>query len=256
MQGLLSDPWFYAACVPAVLLVGLSKGGLGGATALIGVPMMTLVLPPVQAAAIMLPILILMDIVSLWTWRGYRHTQTLFYMLPGALAGIAIGWWLASSVSTDMVKLIVGVIAGLFAGRWFWLKLRKSAVERPPSRIRGAFWGVISGYTSFVAHAGGPPFQMYALPLGLHPRTYTGTSVIYFAIVNAVKVLPYFLLGEFSTGNLMASAVLMPFAPLATLAGAWLVKRMKPEVFYPFTYTMVAIVAVKLIHDGLGALSG
>ena len=172
MQDLLTDPWFYAACIPAVLLVGLSKGGLGGATALIGVPMMTLVLAPVQAAAIMLPILILMDMVSLWTWRGYRHTQTLFYMLPGAMVGIAIGWWLAAAVSTDMVKLIIGLIAALFAGRWFWLKLRKASPEKPPSRARGAFWGMVSGYTSFVAHAGGPPFQMYALPLGLHPREF------------------------------------------------------------------------------------
>ena len=250
MESLLTDPWFYAAAVPSVILIGLSKGGLGGATALIGVPLMSLTMSPVRAAAVLLPILILMDLVSMWTWRGYRDGRTLLYMLPGAIIGIGIGWWLAAAVTPSTVKLIVGVIAGLFAARWVWQKFRKSSDHASPNAARGGFWGVVAGYTSFVAHAGGPPFQMYTLPLGLHPRVYTGTSVLFFAVVNAVKVVPYFMLGQFGAANLMASAVLMPFAPLATLAGAWVIKRMKPEVFYPFTYTMVIIVAAKLIWDG------
>lgn len=254
MESLLTDPWFYAAAVPAVVLVGLSKGGLGGATALIGVPLMALTMSPVRAAAVLLPILIVMDLVSMWTWRGYRHTPTLKHMLPGAMIGIGIGWWLAASSSPATVKLIIGVIAGLFAARWVWLKFRKAERHASPNPVKGAFWGVVSGYTSFVAHAGGPPFQMYALPLGLAPRVYTGTSVLYFAVVNAVKVVPYFLLGQFDSANLMASAVLMPVAPLATLAGAWIIKRMRPDVFYPFTYTMVIIVAAKLIWDGLAGM--
>src|SRR3990170_6569113 len=101
MSGLLLDPWFYAAAIPAVILVGLSKGGFGGAMGFIGVPLMALAISPVQAAAILLPILVLMDMVSLWTWRGVYDRATLAIMLPGSLIGIGIGWLTAAMVTAD-----------------------------------------------------------------------------------------------------------------------------------------------------------
>ncbi|MCO6391312.1 TSUP family transporter [Aliihoeflea aestuarii] len=251
---MLTDPWFYAAALPAVFLVGLSKGGLGGAAALIGVPLMALVMPPVQAAAILLPILILMDIVSLFLWRGNRDTATLRIMMPGAVIGIALGWLLAAVVTDAMVRLIVGIVALVFFLRWLASKLGGAEHRAGHSPMRGGFWGVVSGFTSFVAHAGGPPYQVYALALGQEPRVYVGTSVIFFAIVNAIKLVPYFALGQFDAQNLAASAVLMPLAPIATFAGAWIVRRMSAATFYPFMYSMVFVVAVKLIYDGLSAL--
>ncbi len=251
MTSLLSDPWFYAAALPAVILVGLSKGGFGGAMALLGVPLMSLVMSPVQAAAIMLPILVLMDIVSLWTWRGVRDAKTLKIMLPGAMLGIGIGWAMAAYISEDVVRIIVGVVALLFFARWAAQKLTRAEIAASHNRISGTFWGTVAGFTSFVAHSGGPPYQIYALPLKHDPRVYTGTSVVFFAIVNAVKLVPYFALGQFDATNLEASAVLMPAAPLATLAGAWIVRRMKPEIFYPFMYAMVLIIGVKLVWDGV-----
>ncbi len=257
LDPILLDPIFYAFAVPAVILVGLSKGGLGGAAALMGVPIMALVIPPVQAAAILLPILIVMDLVSLWTWRHWRDWKTLKLMLPGAMLGIAIGWATAAVVTADAVRLIVGVVAVAFVLRWLQQRIARSDGIAPHSPVRGGFWGTVSGFTSFVAHAGGPPFQVYAMRLGLDPRLYTGTSVVFFAIVNAVKLVPYFALGQFDATNLAASAVLTPFAPLATLAGAYLVKRMKPEIFYPFMYGMVLLVGLKLVWDGISAfLSG
>jgi uncharacterized membrane protein YfcA len=113
-------------------------------------------------------------------------------------------------------------------------------------------WGIFSGYGSFVAHAGGAPFQIYALPLKLAPREYTGTSVRFFAILNVIKLIPYFALGQLDTQNLAASASLLPFAPLATVAGAWCVRRMKPEIFYPFMYAMALIAAVLITREGFG----
>lgn len=251
MDSLLSDPWFYAAAVPAVVLVGLSKGGLGGAGALMGVPLIALVVSPVQAAAILLPILILMDVVSLWTWRGERDPATLRLMLPGAVLGIGIGWATAALVSAGAVRLIVGIVALAFVLRWLTQKL--AATDRPAEhhRLKAGFWGVVAGFTSFVAHAGGPPYQVYALALKQRPGLYVGTSVVFFAIVNAVKLVPYFALGQFDATNLTASAVLMPVAPLATLAGAWIVRRMRPEVFYPFMYAMILVVGLKLTWDSV-----
>ena len=255
MASLLSDPWFYAAAVPAVILVGLSKGGFGGAVGFVGVPLMALAIPPVQAAAILLPILILMDLVSLWTWRGVFDRDLLWSMLPGSVLGIGAGWLTASLVTADMVRIIVGAVAVVFVLRWVYLTLRhgdQHSARRNP--VLAAFWGTVAGFTSFVAHVGGPPFQVYTLPLRLDPKVLTGTGVIFFAVTNAIKLVPYFALGQFDTTNLAASVVLMPIAPLATLAGAWLVRRMRPEIFYPFTYVTVALIAVKLLWDGMASL--
>jgi uncharacterized membrane protein YfcA len=252
---LLTDPWFYAVAVPAVILVGLSKGGFAGGVGFVGVPLMALTMSPVQAAAILLPILCLMDVVSVWTWWGVYDRKTLADMLPGAFLGVGLGWWLAASVTADMVRLVVGFVAAVFVLRWAYLSLRHGASHAmQPNRIAAGFWGTVSGFTSFVAHVGGPPYQVYALPLRLDPKVLSGTTAIFFAITNAIKLVPYFALGQFDTTNLAASAVLMPLAPLSTLAGAWLVRRMKPEVFYPLTYATVALIAVKLVWDGVADL--
>lgn len=251
MPPLLSDPWFYATSVPAVIMVGMSKGGFGGTMALIGVPLMALAMSPVQAAAIMLPILVVMDVVSLWSWRGQRDRATLINMLPGAVVGICVGWALAVIITVSEVRLIVGVIALLFFLRWAAQAFGYRPAHREQNALAGNFWGSLSGFTSFVAHAGGPPFQIYALPLGLEPGLYVGTSVIFFAVVNALKLVPYFALGQFDTTNLAASAVLLPVAPIATLAGAYLVRRMRPDLFYSAMYVMVLIVSLKLIYDGV-----
>ncbi|WP_099865424.1 sulfite exporter TauE/SafE family protein [Pararhizobium haloflavum] len=255
---MLSDPSFYAVGIPAVVLIGLSKGGLGGAMALLGVPLMALVMSPVQAAAILLPILIVMDMVGLWTWRHDNDRKTLAIMLPGALVGIAAGWALAAYVTDTMIRLIVGLVALWFVVDYLVKQRMAARNGQAAGRQRvaaGSFWGALSGFTSFIAHAGGPPYQIYALPLHMPPRKFVGTSTRFFAVVNAVKVLPYFALGQFDAANLKAAAVLMPVAPLATLAGAWLVRRMKPSVFYPFMYAMVMLAAIKLIWDGVAGIS-
>lgn len=251
MFSLLADPWFFAAALPAVFLVGLSKGGFGGATALMGVPLMALVMPPVQAAAIMLPVLIVMDIATLWSWRGYRDSRLLFSMLPGGLIGIGIGWLTAAVVTNGMVRLIVGLVALLFALRYVQAQLTRTERISTRNGIRATFWASLAGFTSFVAHAGGPPYQIYTLPLKLDPKVYTGTSVLFFAVINAVKLVPYFFLGQFDATNIAASFALVPVAVIATFIGAWIVRRMKPELFYPFMYAMVLIVSLKLIWDGV-----
>jgi uncharacterized membrane protein YfcA len=246
------DPSFLLATLLAVVLVGLSKGGLGGAMGFVGVPLMSLVMSPVQAAAILLPILVLMDIVSLWTWRGNYHRPTLAAMLPGSLVGIGIGWATAALVTAGAIRLIVGLVAILFVARWLYTRYWHGTTHAAsPKPIAAAFWGTVSGFTSFIAHVGGPPFQMYALPLRLDQKTFTGTAVIFFAITNAVKLVPYFALGQFDATNLATSAMLMPIAPLAPLAGAWVVRRMRPETFYTFSYATVGLIAVKLVYDGV-----
>lgn len=255
MPPLLLDPLFYAVAIPSVILAGLSKGGLGGAMGFVGVPLMALAMSPLQAAAILLPILVVMDVVGLWSWRGYFDRDLLLATLPGAMVGIGIGWAAAAVVTPDMVRMMVGLIALLFVGRWAleWLVGAPLRVARP-NKVAGGLWGTVAGFTTFVAHIGGPPFQIYAVPLRLEPKVFTGSAVIFFAVTNAVKLVPYFALGQFDATNLMASAVLMPLAPVSTLAGAWVVRRLKPDAFYLITYATVGLIAVKLVYDGIAML--
>ena len=253
---MITEPWFYLAASVSVLIVGIAKGGLGGGIGVVAVPLMAVFVRPAQAAAIMLPILIVMDIVSLWTWRGVFDPKTLKIMLPAGMVGIGIGWATASWVTAGEVRLLVGTVALLFAADYLRQRLFvRNAEAKPHNAVKGTFWGVIAGFTSFVSHAGGPPYQFYALPLGQEPKLYVGTSVIFFAIVNAVKLLPYFALGQFDPGNLATSAVLMPIAPVATLAGAWIVRRIDRTIFYPFMYMMIFLVGLKLVYDGMMSLA-
>jgi hypothetical protein len=219
----------------------------------LGVPFLALAVSPVQGAAIMLPIMLAMDAVSLWSWRGYRDMRTLKIMLPGGLLGILIGYLTARIVTEPMVRLIVGVLGLWFALRYFFPSKALANRVAEHNVYKGSFWGVVTGFTSFVAHAGGAPYQIYALPLKQDPKLFTGTSTIYFAIINAVKLIPYFALGQFDATNLSLSAVLLPLAVASTALGAWIVARMRAEVFYPFMLGMLLLVSIKLIYDGTSA---
>jgi uncharacterized membrane protein YfcA len=251
---MITDPLFYAVAIPAVILVGLAKGGFVGALAMLGVPLISLVISPVQAAGIMLPILIAMDVFALWAYRGVYHKPNLKILLPAALTGIAIGWMTASYVSDAHVRLIVGVVAFLFTIDYFigW----RGARTPEPNAVKGGFWGTVAGFTSFVSHAGGPPVQMYLLPQRLEPRLFAGTCVIFFTVVNWLKVIPYAALGQLGFENLATSAVLAPLAPLSIFTGAWLVKVVNAETFYRLAYAMILVISLKLMWDGGRAVFG
>ncbi|MEJ8574043.1 sulfite exporter TauE/SafE family protein [Microbaculum marinum] len=250
---MITDPWFYLAAIPGVLLAGLAKGGFGGSFGMLAVPLMALVVSPVQAAAIMLPILICMDVVGLFAWRGTFDPRAIAIMVPAAMLGIAVGWATAAWVTEAHVRLIVGIVVLLFCVNYY-AGAGKRAEPKPHNRLKGTFWGALTGFTSFVSHAGGPPFQMYMLPLRLDPKVFAGTAIIVFAVINAVKVVPYFFLGQLSPANLWTSAVLLPLAPLATLVGVWAVKRIRPDAFYRVVYVGLLLVSLKLIWDGASAL--
>lgn len=253
---MISDPVFYLAAIPAVILVGFAKGGFAG-LGLLAMPLMALTISPVQALAIMLPILMVQDVVTVWSYRHSWDRTNIQRLLPGALLGIAAGYFLAAYVSEDAVALTIGVVSVSFALRRLVLERRAS----PPAasvagRIGGAVFGTLSGFTSMVAHAGGPPFQVYVLPQRLHREIVVGTGAIFFAILNVVKVVPFLMLGQFSAENLSTSLALFPLAVAATMAGIWLIRRIDSARFYTLIYILLLGVGGKLIHDGLGGLFG
>ncbi|MBD8893690.1 sulfite exporter TauE/SafE family protein [Roseibium litorale] len=249
----IADPMFYAAAIPAVLLAGLSKGGFGGSFAMLAVPLMALVISPVQAAGIMLPILVVMDIVGLLAYKGHADKRSLTILLPAAIAGIGVGWATAALVNEAFVRLLVGCLSLLFVADYL-LKRHRTVGASQHNLPKGTFWGLIAGFTSFVSHTGGPPFQLYMVPLRLAPTLFAGTAVIFFSVVNAVKLVPYFLLGQFDATNLETSLVLLPLAPVATLAGVKLVKIVKQKAFYGIIYTVMVAVGIKLIWDGAASI--
>lgn len=249
-----TDLTFYLAAVPAVILLGISKGGFAG-VGMIALPMMALATSPLEAAAIMLPILVVQDAVSLLSYRKTWDGWNLAALLPGAVAGILLGYLLAASVSDAMVALMVGIVSIAFGLRRLFIERGGAgpAVARPKA-VFGFLCGVGSGFTSMIAHAGGPPFQMFVLPQRLSRDIFVGTSVAFFAAVNLIKVPPYFLLGQFTRHNLIASATLMPLAIVSTFAGIWLVRRMTADRFYTIIYLLMVAIGIKLSFDGIRAL--
>jgi uncharacterized membrane protein YfcA len=246
---MIDDPWFYAAAIPATFILGLAKGGFGSVGLLV-VPMMSLAVSPVEAAGITLPILILSDIVAVAAYWGEWDRRVFAIMLPGAILGVAIGWWTAAWVVEAEIRLILGVVSVAFALN-YWLRQRREVAPRTPDPVKGVFWGTLSGFTSFVSHAGGPPYQIYVTPLRLAPRIFAGTLVFFFFIVNAVKLVPYFFLGQFSTANLLTSAVLLPVSIPATFLGIWLIRRIDAKRFYEIVYILIFAIGAFLIGESI-----
>jgi uncharacterized protein len=247
---LLTDPLFLAVAIPAVIALGLSKGGFAG-VGTIATPLIALVLPPFEAAALILPILIVQDVISLWVYRREWSATNLKFMLPGGALGVGLAWMLAAQLPESVVRLIVGAVGVSFALS-VWLS-RNPAAATATAR-RGVFWGAVSGFTSTFANAGGPPFQIYVLPQHLPKLTLVGTSTIFFATVNWLKVMPYLALGNFSGQGLMLSLSLMPLAVVANFLGIWLVRVTPAKTFYQIAYALVFLLSLALIWQGSMAL--
>ena len=251
---MITDPLFYAAAIPAVILLGLAKGGFSGLGAL-SLPLMALVASPVQAAAITLPILIVQDVVSVWAYRHTWDRRNVVILLVGAVSGIVTGYLLAAQVSDAAVKLAVGIISVTFAIRRMVVERRATPPKPAPADVpRGIFWGWVTGFTSMVAHAGGPPFQIYVMPQRLPRDIFVGTGAVLFALINWIKVPPYLALGQFTAENLATAGALFPVAIASTWAGVLLVRRFSGQRFYTVVYVLLVLVGAKLVYDGAAAL--
>lgn len=251
MPDLLGQPTFWIFAIPAVILIGLAKGGFVGIGNM-AVPLLALAISPVQAAAILLPVLLMGDAVGVWAFRRTWDGHVLALLIPTAALGIGLGWWFAASVSDRQVGGALGVISILFAFQRLWIERGGRAVpaQRLPDWV-GALCGMAAGFTSQIAHAGAPPYQIYVLPRRLPRDVLVGTTAITFAAINWIKVPAYIALGQFTATNLIASAALMPVTLLSTLAGVKLVRKVPAERFYTAIYILTALVGVKLVWDAL-----
>lgn len=247
------DTLYLLCAVIAVVISGLAKGGFAGIGAL-AMPIMALGVDPVRGAAIMLPILILQDAVSVWAYRRTWDASILKVMLPGGTVGVGLGWLFAARVSETAVLGALGLISILFAGQRLWVEHRSSAVlpSDSPGWV-GFLFGTASGFTSQIAHAGAPPFHMWVLPKRLPRDMLVGTTTMMFAVLNWIKLPAYAALGQFTRPNLIATAMLVPVALVSTLAGVALVRRVDPARFYTLIYVLMMALGVKLVADAVMA---
>ncbi|WP_201840402.1 sulfite exporter TauE/SafE family protein [Microvirga zambiensis] len=238
---------FYVVAVLSAITVGLSKGGLpvvGG----MAVPVLALVISPIEAAGLLLPIYVVTDMFGLWSYRREYDRRNLQILVPATVLGISIGWAAASRVPEALVTLFVGVIGLAFCLN-NWLRGSKSIAPRPADIPRGMFWGMLSGFTSFVSHSGGPPYQVYVLPQRLEKMIYAGTTTILFAIMNAVKLVPYWALGQLSWANFKVASILFPVGIAATFVGVRLVRVVPEKAFFHIVQIGLFLVSLKLIID-------
>ncbi len=242
-----SDPAFLTAALASAILVGLAKGGLGGIGTL-AVPVLALAISPVKAAGLLLPILVVSDMFGLWLYRRNFDRRNLLVLVSSGCVGVAIGWATAAFVSDRMVGLFVGVIGVAFCTN-LWFRRRHPIVPKPADLPRGIFWGAIMGFTSFVSHSGAPPYQVYVLPQRLEKTVYAGTTTITFAAINAIKLIPYWALGQLSFANLKAAAFLFPVAIASTFIGVRLVRVLPERGFFLFVNITLFAVSLKLIAD-------
>lgn len=240
---------FWVLALMAAFFVGLSKGGLPMAGA-ISVPILALTISPVAAAGLLLPVYVISDLFGLAAYRKNFNGRVLAIIAVSATVGIGIGWATAAFVDERRVTLIIGMIGVGFVLNQ--LVKRRTPREPQPARLApGLFWGTVTGFTSFISHFGGPPYQVYTLPLKMSRTVFAGTSTISFAYINAVKLIPYFFLGQINLESLKIAAVLAIPATVAVFVGVWLVKVMSERLYFRLIMTMLFIVSVKLVWDGL-----
>ena len=245
---IVTDPWFYLTAVPAVLIYGIGKGGLGGALGIIAVPLMALVVSPTQAAAILLPILCVMDFFAVK--QHYRNADYVILkrMLPGSLLGILLAGLFLSVTPEAGLKLLIGGLSLLFCVQYV---LQREASQQPAGTVGAWWWSSLGGFSSTAIHAGGGPASIYLLPLRLDKITLIATMAVLFAIINLFKLIPYAMLGEFDTTNLMTAMLLIPLAPVGVYMGVWLLHRVSQEWVYRLCYIFLFVSGLKLLIDGL-----
>ena len=242
---LITDPWFYITAVPAVLIYGIGKGGFGGAMGVIAVPLMALAVSPMQAAAVLLPILCVMDIFAIRVHYRYADYTLLKRMLPAAFIGVFLASILMGFIEPVGLNIVVGLLSLLFFLQYLFKKHSSS------QQGNVWLWCILGGFSSTTIHAGGGPVSIYLLPQKLEKVTLIATMALFFGIVNLCKLIPYTLLGNFDTTNLFTAALLMPLAPVGVKVGVILLHRSSEQLIYRVSYLFLFLSGAKLLGDGL-----
>jgi uncharacterized membrane protein YfcA len=248
----IPDPMIFAVAIPAVFFAGMSKGGFGSGAAFAATPILALVLDPRMALGVMLPLLMLIDVVTLNSFWKKWHAPSAKVLVLGGIPGVALGALLYQIANADVFRLLIGAVALLlvlyqFARAQGWLVV---AVQ-PFNARSGLMAGVVAGFTSFISHAGGPPVAIFLFSQGMSKTTFQATTVLTFWVVNILKFVPYSFLGIFSVQTLMIDLWMAPVAVLGAYVGIWAHRHVPERLFFSVTYVMLVASGSKLIYDAL-----
>lgn len=245
---LITDPFFYAVAIPAVLMLGVSKSGFGAGFGSLAVPLMAMAVTVPEAAAMLMPVLFVMDMLSVAALRKHFDFKLIRFLIPFGLLGTAIGTLSFRLLDAKPVAGVVGIFTLLFLAQRLLFPPKPDS-PHPPGWL-GAILTTMSGYTSFIAHAGGPPVNAYVIPMRLPPLVFAASMSLYFTVMNLSKWVPYAWLGLLDVRNMATSMVLLPLAPVGVWAGVKLAHRIKPALFYRLIYIGMFLTGVKLVWDG------
>jgi uncharacterized membrane protein YfcA len=231
-----------------VFVFGLSKGGVPGPIAMLAVPVMSFAMSPLQAAGILLPLLIIMDFSAIYLYWKKWISSILKIIIPASIVGILFGTFTFQYTNENQIRVMVGVISIIFVLVSF---IQKSDFLLRPTKLKGYFWSSVAGYTSFLIHAGNPPMNFYTLPLKLDKISFIGTMTFAFLVINVVKLIPYYYVGLLAPSNLLVSLILLPLAFVSVLIGFFLQKKIPERLFFNIVYVLLFLSGCKLIYDGL-----
>ena len=239
---------FCLTVIPAIILFGIAKSGLGGSVSLVSIPLMTIVMPLNHALAILLPILIFSDFIAAYRFRKDFDRETLNLIIPFAAIGVIVGSFTFTLFPETFLKLLLGIMGILFVGHYF---LYRKVITTPakPNFFKGAICSSIAGFTSFCAHSGGTPTSVYLLPLRLKKEIYVGTRIMFFTSINIVKLPFYLYLSMVNYETLYQSIALFPLSLLGIFIGYQLLKILEENLFYNIIYALIFFASIKLILD-------
>ena len=242
------DPTFLAFASFGVFVFGISKGGVPGPIAMLAVPVMSFAMNPLQAAGILLPLLIIMDFSAIYLYWKKWLNNIVKIIIPASIIGILFGTFTFQYTNENQIRIVVGAISIIFVLVSF---IQRNNLLLKPTNLKGYFWSSIAGYTSFLIHAGNPPINFYMLPLKLDKVSFIGTMTLAFLVINVVKLIPYYYVGLLAPSNLIVSLMLLPLAFVSVLFGYFLQKKIPEKLFFNIVYILLFLSGCKLIFDGV-----
>lgn len=238
---------FLIMLVAVTFLVSLSKGGLGGMAGTLSAPLMSLVMPVNQVLGLLLPIMLLADMFSIaFHWKRWNG-RLVWLLLPGAVVGVSIGTYFVTNVSTQVLKIGLAIISLLFVAYKLFEKRIIGSSKYEERKWHGWLAGSTAGFTSAMAHSGVPPISIYLMLQNVTPRVFVATAVLFYAILNWVKVPYYFFTGMFDFQRLWQVAWVFPIVPFGVWFGRWLVTKVPKNIFDNIILVLLVITALLLI---------
>jgi uncharacterized membrane protein YfcA len=230
-----------------IVLIGLAKGGLGGTLGVLATPLMSLVMPADQVIGLLLPILMTADVFAVAShWQRWDRKQLLLLM-PGSVIGMLLGTVFIAVISPETLRRGIGVIVLIFVLYRLFERQILSFMQYTPRNWHGFVAGGVAGFSSTLAHTGGPPVAIYLLMQNIQPRAFVATSALFFAIVNWIKVPSYLYIGLFDWALLGQVLWLLPLLPVSVWIGKWISTRINKTTFDWIIVIILALTAIFLL---------